>query len=555
MKQFPRTLRRVFIILLILLISQASFGAGGSEKSEAATEEKIMHIAVNIGLDNLDPRILTSTSHQLVQFAIFEPLVRTHNGDLFPGMAESWEISDDGKTYTFHLRDAKWSDGKQVTGDDFVHAFVRMFEICPASPIYDDIKNGAELRSGEVAPNQLGVQAPDEKTVVITLKNPAPYFMGLIGSSFGSPGRKDLADKYGDEYGARAETLASNGPYILEEWKSEDKLVLVKNPDYWNADEINLDKVVIYIIPNDHARRNMFDNGEIDYYVPIAEIEAVDYEDQGLLTRYVRGGIRDIHINRYGQNDPIKAKILSNPNFMKAISYAIDRQGYIDAVLQGNGVPATVQTPPTHTIYPGKTWGEVSSNYGVYHPETVDLAKSKDYMDLVLEDMGYSSVEEFPEFTFLTSVDPEDPKDIASYLLSVFSDMGLKIEVVYATGKQYYNNLYEPALAYDLARSGWGPDYDDPHTYMGYWTSASTDMGVTFDNSEFDSLLDDANREIDLVKRAAILDQAEALFSDVAPCIPLMHFKGSIAIQPWIKGMTTAISGLTIDYIYADIEK
>lgn len=545
MSKYSKLWGKILIVLLVLLCSQALYAAA----------EKVLYLPADGGLDNLDPRVLTSTSHQLIQFAMFEPLVRTHAGDLMPGMAESWEISEDGTIYTFHLRDAKWSDGKPVTGGDFVHAFVRMFQICPASPIYDDIFNGAQLRAGEVPPEELGVKAPDDKTVVITLKNPAPYFMGLIASSFGDPGREDLAEKFGDGYGATAESLASCGPFILTEWKHEDMLVMVKNPDYWNADKIKLDKVVIYVLPDEQARRNMFDNGEIDYYIPRSEAEAAEYEAKGMLIRYVRGGVRDLHINRYGQNDPVKAKILSNPNFMKAISYAIDRKGYIDNVLQGNGVPATVQTPPVHAIYPGKTWGEVSTNYGKYHPETADLAKSKEYMDKVLQDMGYTSVDQLPEFDFLTSMDPEDPKDVASYLLSVFSDMGLKIKVNHATGKQFYNNLYEPALAYDFARAGWGPDYDDPHTYMGYWTSASTDMGVTFDNPEFDALLDKANKETDLVKRAAILNEAEALFSDIAPCIPIMHYKGAIAVQPWVKGLTTAISGLTIDYIYADVEK
>ena len=542
-------LKGVFGLLLIALIFTIIM------TSNAQSEEKIFTIPGDGGLDNLDPRVLLSTAHAVVQYGIFESLVRTHDGDLLPGMAETWEISDDGLTYTFHLRDAKWSDGKPVTAGDFVHAFVRMFEICPASSIFDDIKNGAQLRAGEVLPEKLGVQAPDDKTVVITLKNPVPYFMGLIGLHLGSPGREDLANKFGDGYGATAESLASNGPFILKEWKHEDKLVLVKNPDYWNADKIKLDKVVVYILPAEQTQRNMFDNGEIDYYIPRSEAEAVEYEAEGKLVRYVRGGIRDLHINKHGQNDPVKAKILGNPNFMKAISYAIDRKGYIDNVLQGNGVPATVQTPPVHTIYPGKTWGEVSTNYGKYHPETADLAKSKAYMDKVLKDMGYSSVDEFPEFDFLTSMDPEDPKDVAAYLLSVFTDIGLKINVVYATGKEYYNNLYKPALTYDLARAGWGPDYDDPHTYMGYWTSSSMDMGVTFENSEFDALLDKANKETDLVKRAQIINQAEALFSDIAPCIPIMHFKGAIAVQPWVKGLTTAISGLAVDYIYSDIAK
>ncbi len=547
MKGFKTKSARIALCAIALIVgATAAFGA---------TAQKILYLPADAEFDNLDPRVLTSTIQALVQFGIFEPLVRTHDGQLLPGMAKTWEQSKDGMTYTFHLRDAKWSDGKAVTGGDFVHAFVRMFQICPASPIYDDIKNGAELRAGKVQPADLGVKAPDAKTVVITLKNPVPYFMGLIASSFGAPGREDLVAKYGDGYGASAESLASNGPFILKEWKKNDKVVLVKNPDYWNASAIKLDQVVVYVLPTPQTQRNLFDSGQLDMYLPRSESEAKDFQAKSLLHLYVRGGIRDLQINRHGQNDPVKAKILSNVNFMKAISYAIDRQGYIDNVLQGAGYPATVQTPPGTGVYPGKTWGQVSTNMGKYHPATADLAKSKAYMDLVLKDNGFTSVAQLPTFDFLTSIGPDDPKDVTGYILGVFQQMGLKINVKLATGQQFYNNLYKPALAWDICRAGWGPDFDDPATYMGYWTTASTDMGVTYENAQFDALLAKGNMETDLVKRAAILNQAEALFADNAPCIPLIWYKGEIALSARVKGFTTAITGLTTDYIYADLTK
>jgi oligopeptide transport system substrate-binding protein len=540
---FSKAAQIALVGCLLLLAAQAAIAA----------PEKVLYLSANAEFENLDPRVLTSVGHQLVQFGFLEPLVRTHENKVLPGMAKTWDVSKDGMTYTFQLRDAKWSDGKAVTGGDFVHAFVRMFQICPASPIYDDIKNGAELRSQKVQPSELGVKAPNDKTVVITLKNPAPYFLDLIGSSFGAPGREDLVAKYKDGYGASVASLASCGPFILTEWKKEDKVVMVKNPNYWNAAEIKLDKVVVYILPNAATQRNMFDTGELDVYIPRSEAEAKDYETQGLLTRYVAGGIRSVVFNRHGQNDKLKAKILSNPNFYKAVSYAIDRQGYIDSVLQGAGYPATVQTPPATGIYPGKTWGDVTTNIGKYNPNRANLAKSKEYMALVLKDAGLTSVSQMPTFEFMTSISPDDPKDVAGYLLSVFKDMGLKITVKVATGTQFYNNLYKPALAWDIVRSGWGPDFNDPATYMGYWTTASTDMGVTYENAQFDGLLDKANRETDLVKRAAILIQAEALFTDTAPSVPIMWNKGSIALQKRVKGFSTALSGLTTDYIFADI--
>ena len=520
----------------------------------AQSEEKVFRIAANAGLDNLDPRVLLSLQHAVIQSAIFEPLVRIRDGNVFPGLAESWEISDDGITYTFHLRDAKWSDGKPITAGDFVHAFVRMFEICPASQNVDDIKNGAKLRAGEVSPDELGAKAIDDKTLVISLENPAPYFMGVM-DYYSYPGREDLVEKYGDGYGATAESLTSCGPFTLTEWKQEDKLVMVKNPDYWNKDEIKLDKIIVYVIPEEKTRRNMFDNGEIDYYEPTSGTEILEYEGKGLLLRYDKAIVRYIALNRHGHNDPIKGKILSNPNFMKAISCALDRKGFVENVLKGNGSPATVQVPAGIAIYPGKTWGEVSMNIGKYHQETPDLTKSKEYMDNVLEDMGYTSVDQFPTFDFLTSQGVDDPTTRPAYLMSIFRELGLKVNVTQATGNQFWNSLYKPALAYDFVISGWGAAYDDPKTFMWYWNSGSMDMGVTFENPEYDALMDQANQETDLVKRAEILNEAEALFADIAPCIPFMYDRGAVAVQPWVKGLTTSISGQYIKHVYCDIDK
>jgi oligopeptide transport system substrate-binding protein len=509
----------------------------------------------NADLGNLDPRTFLSTDHAAVQTAFLDSLVRVYKNEVVPAAAESWEVSDDGITYTFHLRDAKWSDGVPVTADDFVQAFVRMFQIAPASAIYDDILNGAELRAGTATPDDLGVKAPDDKTVVITLRAPAPYFLGLISSHFAAPGRADLVEKFGDAYGADVASLPSNGPFILTEWSHGDRIVLKKNPDYWNADAIKLDEVDFLVVPNESTKRNMFDNGDLDIFIPVTEDEVAAYDEAGVLLRYEKGGVRDVQINRHGQGDPIKAKLLSDPNFMKAISYAFDRQGFVDNVLKGNAIPATVQTPAATSVsgLQGKTWGDVSPNFGVYHPTAADTAKSKEYLAVALANAGLSSVDEVPELDLLTSQDPQDPKVVTPYLLSVLADMGLKVNLVQATGNQFYNYLYKPALEYDLAVAGWGPDFDDPITYMGYWNSGSMDMGVTYENADFDKLLIDANLQTDPEKRAAILVDAEAMFSDNGPCIPLLHWKGNVAIAPRVTGVVTSTFLVAINYLYADI--
>jgi oligopeptide transport system substrate-binding protein len=526
--------------------------------------DKVLTLPVAVGavggsaaLDNLDPRVLLTTAHQAVQMAIFESLVRSKGPDIVPGMAEKWEISPDGKTYTFHLRDAKWSDGKAVTAQDFVDAFVRMFTTSGASSIYDAIQNGAEVRGKKADASTLGVKAPDDKTVVFTLTSPTPYFLGLLTSAYSAPSRADLIAKEGDAYGTSAASMAYNGPFILTEWSNQDKLVLKKNPDYWDAKDINLDEVDFLVLPDQNTQRNLYDNGQLDVYAPATETEAKGYEAKGQLLRYNKGGLRDITLNHLGQGYATKAKLFSDPNFMKWISYSLDRQAFVDKVLEGNGIAATVQTPAATSVYPGTTWGEVDQvNQGKYHPLNADPAKAEEYKTKVLADMGVTSVDQLPAFKMLTSEDPANPKLMTPYVLSVLTQqMGLKVTLDQETGNQYWNTLLAPALAYDIAIAGWGPDYDDPFTYMQYWQTSSTDMGTTFNNADYDKLLTQANNETDLKKRADILIQAEALFSDIGTSIPLLHYKGEAAIQPWVKGITTSSFGVSINYIYADIQK
>jgi oligopeptide transport system substrate-binding protein len=531
---------------------------GTTALASPAFADKVLTMAVpgNAALDNLDPRVLLTTSHQAVQMGIFDSLVRQKGKDIVPSAAESWDISDDGKTYTFHLRDTKWSDGKPVVAQDFVDAFVRMFTTSPASGIYDAIKNGAEVRAKTADVSTLGVAAPDAKTVVFTLNSPTPYFLGLLTSAYSAPSRQDLIDKEGDKYGTTADSMAYNGPFLLTEWANQDKLVLKKNPNYWDAKDINLDEVDFLVLPDPSTQRNLFDNQQLDVYTPQTENEAKTYEDQNELLRYNKGGLRDITLNRLGQGDATKAKLLSDPNFMKWISYTVDRQAFVDKVLEGNGIAATVQTPAATAVYPGATWGDVDqANVGKYHPVSADLAKADEYKQKVLADMGVSSVDQLPKLGLLTSEDPQNPKLVTPYILSVLHNMGLDVTLDQKTGNQYWNTLLYPALAYDIAIAGWGPDYDDPYTYMQYWQSSSTDMGTTYNNTDYDQLLTQANNETDLKKRAEILVKAEALFSDGGPSIPLLHFKGEVALQPWVKNMLTSSFGVALNYIWVDIQK
>ncbi len=537
----------------------AAVALTGTAAIPAAAQEKVLTVAQpgDTGLDNLDPRVHISTNHQFAQIAIYDPLVRSRGSDFEPAAAESWEVSPDGMTYTFNLREANWSDGKPVVAGDFVSAFQRLFVQLRVQPNLRHHRERPGRARRHRAPDQLGVTAPDDRTLVIQLNGPAPYFLGLASSALAAPSRADLVEEHGDAYGADVGTFATNGPFLLESWEHENEIVLRKNPEYWNADAIKLDEVRILVLPDTGTQRNMFDNGELDLYgvaVPLTDEELQTYTAEGKLQTYSRGGYRGITFNNFGQNDPDKAKILSNPNFRKAISHALDRSTFVERVMGGNGLPATVQTPPDHTIFPGKTWGEVSPNYGKFHPETPDLAKAQEYLARALAETGFASVADLPEFDLLTSEDPQNPKMVTPYVLSVLTqDLGLKVSLKQVTGPDFWNVLLEPALGFDMAVVGWGPDYNDPLTYMGYWVSSSTDMGATFDNAEYDAILERANAETDLEKRAEILAEAEALFADIGPSVPFIFYKGVVAVQPRVKDLRFSIFGVNVDYVYADI--
>jgi oligopeptide transport system substrate-binding protein len=166
--------------------------------------------------------------------------------------------------------------------------------------------------------------------------------------------------------------------------------------------------------------------------------------------------------------------------------------------------------------------------------------------------MGVTSVDQLPAMTLLTSEDPANTKLMTPYVLSVMNNLGLKITLNQQTGNQYWNTLLYPALAYDIAIAGWGPDYDDPYTYMQYWQTSSQDMGTTFNNKDYDALLTKANNTTDLKARAQILVQAEALFSDIGTSTPLLHYKGEVAVQPDVKNMLTSSFGVSLNYIWVD---
>ena len=233
----------------------------------------------------LDPQKSNAAPSFTVGNALFECLVRNVDGKVRPGAASKWEVSPDGKTLTFHLRDAQWSDGKPVTAQDFENGIKRLLDPKTAAEYAFAAYyiTGAEAYNLGKNPSadSVGVKAVNAKTLTVKLNNATPYFLGYLGFYCFAPVRKDIIEKYGATYATSADKAVYNGPFVLKEWKNEQRKLLVKNPGYWNPSAIKLSAVEILQISDTSTALSMFENGELDF-VEVPSNLYKQYEQKGL---------------------------------------------------------------------------------------------------------------------------------------------------------------------------------------------------------------------------------------------------------------------------------
>ncbi|MGB7606206.1 MAG: peptide ABC transporter substrate-binding protein, partial [Lutisporaceae bacterium] len=337
-----KSLALVLALVLVLSIALTACGTtDDKDKSGESTEPKVLRMAGNEP-PNLDPQLGTDQVSIEIDNAILEGLIRVHAGEVLPGMAETWEISEDGLTYTFHLRDAQWSDGKKVTAQDFEYSYLRLLAPATASEYAFQgyyIVNGQEYNTEKITdPTQVGVKALDEKTLEIKLHSPTKYFLALTGFLSFMPSRKDLVEQYKEAYAADADKAVYNGPFTLTEWQHDASIVLEKNASYWNKDAINLDRVEFTIVTDSKTIVNMYEAGDIDL-AGLSKDFIEKYEAEGKANFFPTGSEWYFQINVKGKSAEV-GKFLGNANFRKAIGYAIDRQAFCDAILKNGSTPA-----------------------------------------------------------------------------------------------------------------------------------------------------------------------------------------------------------------------
>lgn len=455
---------------------------------------------------------------------LFEGLL-TDSADGKPeaGVAETWDISSDGKTYTFHLRrDAQWSDGSPLTADDFVYAWRRALAPSTASQyafILWSMVGAEDFSKGKnTDPTSIGVKASDAHTLVVTLKAPTPYFLGLLTHHMAYPLPQKAVEKFGKDW-TKPANIISNGAYLLKDWQPQAQITLVKNPHYRRFNDINVDSVV-YIPTEDKATElKRFRAGELDITDDIPN-------DQ---TAWVKENLPNAlhnspYIGTYYYAFNLKDSVFKdNVKLRRALSLAIDRDILTEKLTQSGEQPAFGWLPAVDN-YTQQTMPEKSLD------KTARLALAKQ----LYAESGYSADKPLTlELLYNTS---DNHKKLAIAVAAMWKQtLGVQTNLRNEEWKVYLNSRKQKQ--FQVVRSGWIGDYNDAYSFLSLFKSDVGEMNTAaYQNPNYDKLIHAAENEADATKRREDLQQAEQVLLTDMPIIPIYHYTTQHLVNPKISG-------------------
>ncbi len=478
----------------------------------------------------LDPHIATGNSAAPVLYDMNVGLTTFDNaGAVIPGAAESWSVSDDGLTYTFVLRPGlKWSDGSPLTSADFLYSFQRLLTPDTAArfaSFFYAIRNARAVVKGEMSPEQLGVTAPDSRTVVIALEFPAPYFLQNLGSNPGAPVPRAAIEAHGRRW-TRPGNMLSNGAYRLAEYVPQSHITLEKNPHFYAADEVSIDKVKYYPTQNLATQLNRYLAGELDVLLafPVDKIARLREEVPDELLIWPSLGTSYLVFNT-------REAPLDDPRVRRALSLAIDREGLAAKILSPGEQPAYTITPPAISNHepPQPDWA--GQTMGARMAEARRL----------LAAAGYGPGKP------LQLVVRYDTREETRRLVVAISAMWRGLGVQATAEDSDFITLNKSARTgnFQVLRYAWFAPNDDPGTFLGLLDSNNPNNYSGYANSEFDRQFRSANTGLDNAERMAGLQAAEALALADDPVVPVSFFSRRFLVKPYVKGFWENPRGLT----------
>ncbi len=506
----------------IALLAVAACGQGNDENtsgSDSKNKKKEVTLVSTTDVPQLDPTKTTDSTSIIVTNNVFEGLYRLDGDNKpTPGIAESVEVSKDKKTYTFKLRkDAKWSDGSAVTADDFIYAWKRALNPKTAAEyayILQDLKNANKIMAGDAELDELGVKKIDDQTLEVQLEAPAPYFLGLTSFPTYLPLKQSFVEDKGDKFATSVDTMVFNGPFVLDKWQANAGWTYKKNPDYWDKANVKMDQINVKVVKEISTGVNLFEAKEVDF-APITSEFVSQYEkSEDYKTR------PDARINflRFNQ----KNKALKNKNIRKALALGFEKQGITDVILNDGSKPANFIVAKDFTFTPD---GE---DFRAKYPDlqSYDADAAKKAWDAGLKELGVKTVE-----LSMLSRDEDAFKKVSEYLKGDLEKHlpGLTINIKQQPFKNFLD--LESKGEYDISAAGWGPDYQDPMTFLDMWLTGGSFNRMEYSNKKFDDLIKGAKQQADEAKRWSDMQEAEKILLTDDYAIAPIYQKGEAYLQ------------------------
>lgn len=519
---------RFLYLALSLILTSATATA------QTLAREQVLYKGNGPEPETLDPHKAEGVNTANILRDLFEGLtIEASDGQVIPGAASRWEISEDGRVYTFHLRDPlHWSNGDALTADDFVYSFRRSVDPATGSnysAILAPIENAEAIVSGKLPSTSLGVTAVDAHTLVIRLRAPTPYFLGLLNHSTTYPVHRGSLEKFGAQ-AFRPEHLVGNGAFKIVEWRVQSHVLVVRNHQYWDDAHTTLERVFYLNTEDVGSEFKRYRAGELDWTegVPLTQMRWVqkniprEFRVHPYLGIYYYG----LNLTRPPFKDNLKLRL--------ALSMAIDRKVIVDKVIGMGQLPAYSWTPPipgyTQPVPEWSTW-----------PREKRLAEAR----RLYAEAGYSA--EHPAEVEIRYNTSEDHKKIALVIAAMWKQfLGVQTQLVNQEFKVFLRDRTQKRVT-QAFRSGWIGDYNDPYTFAEIMESHSGQNDLGYASAQYDALLEQAGHEVDAQRRMQILEQAEKIMLQDQPMIPLYFYVSKRLVKPYVVGW----AGNIMDHHYS----
>lgn len=520
-----------------------------SADTEAVTSESTgdKELAVQIGPDpeTIDPALNSAVDGGNMLLHAYECLlIVDQDGKLAPGQAESYEVSEDGLTWTFHLRDGlKWSDGSDLTANDFVYSWKRVCDPEVAAPYAETVLGMVKGYSDAIEGNldALAVSAPDASTLVVELDAPCSYFGSLAAFATLSPVQQATIEANGDAWATAPETYVSNGPFYMTEWVPGSHITFSKNPNYWNVDAIKLDRLKFVLMEDSNAAYSAYQTGEVLMIkdVPTEEIPSLE----GNADFYVDPIIGTYYISLNTEKEPF-----NNADVRKALSLAIDREYVASTLMQGTYSAAGNFMGPGWIDTDGSEF-IANANGGNAYIDTTNFEANLEEAKKLLADAGYPDGEGFPTISYTTN-DAGYHKVVAEYLQQAWAELGITLQVNIVEWSSF--TPMRRSGDYEIARNGWVGDYSDPSNMLDLLYSTNGNNDGKFNNADYDAAMETSRTTLDAAERSKALHTAEDILMDQVACIPLAYYNDFWLQSDKITGSWHSAYGYWY-FMYADV--